>query len=224
MRVFAAIRPPAHVLEHLSGALSAIEPPPTHDGPPPLRWTTPEQRHITLAFYGEVPGGVVEELAAGLADIAAEVPALQLRLAGAGTFLGRTLWAGVHQVEPAGGTELVELMAACGQLGPDGAQERQRRRAHLTLARRGARAVGRLRRSRGRRGQRMPAHAGAGELDLGEVVHALSIYRGPGWQPQEVELVGSELGAGRGGSARHEVLAVHPLAAVSAREHPGRGA
>lgn len=66
MRLFAAVHPPAGVLAHLETALASVR---GGEGRG-LRWTPPEGRHITLAFYGEVPEGYVEDLALALDDVA----------------------------------------------------------------------------------------------------------------------------------------------------------
>lgn len=140
MRLFASIRPPEEVREHLVTALRPIR-----DGHGPLlRWADPDQWHLTVAFYGERPTGSVDELAEHIAAAVATTPlpapsspapdldsaapstsgssatdsdfadysaspALDLRLRGAGSFSGRTLWIGVGgDVDP-----LRRLMAAC---------------------------------------------------------------------------------------------------------------
>ena len=122
---------------------------------------------MTLAFYGEVPGGAVDELALQLDAVAAELGPLAVQLAGAGVFSGTALWAGVRDADrpepwtdddPAGG--LLALMARCEAAGEgiSRLEPRDRRRAHLTLARlgrRGQRDGGRRDAFRGR-----PAWAG----------------------------------------------------------------
>lgn len=53
MRLFVALTPPAEVVEELrvsTAALRAALPEPA----PVLRWTRPEQWHLTLVFLGEV--------------------------------------------------------------------------------------------------------------------------------------------------------------------------
>src|SRR5690625_4130830 len=109
MRVFASLRPPPAVLDHLQHALDGVAPVPLDAGPPLLRWTPGEQRHVTLAFYGEVPDGAVDELTDGLAATAAQTPPIQVQLAGAGVFSGATLWIGLRAVERE--RSLVRLMA-----------------------------------------------------------------------------------------------------------------
>lgn len=212
MRLFASLRPPASVLEHLGHALDRVEPAPLDAGPPPLRWVPPEQRHVTLAFYGEVPDGALEDLTGHLAAAAATTAPLRVQLAGAGVFSAATLWVGVRVVDD-DERALVRLMAeaeAAGE-GISRLEPRDRHRAHLTVARLSAREQRESadRRRRSRRGDRRPARTPA--VDLSAVAHALSVYRGPVWVAEEIELVESRLGAGRSGGPLHEVRATVPL-------------
>src|SRR5690625_6166866 len=85
-------------------------------------------------------------------------------------------------------------------------EPRDRRRAHLTVARVSARQQRDSAEQRGR--GRRPARPA---VDLSGITHALSVYRGPVWLAEEVELVQSRLGAGRGGRPLHAVVAVAPL-------------
>lgn len=208
VRLFASLRPPAAALDHLAHALDGVEPVPLDGGPPPLRWVPPEQRHVTLAFYGEVPDGALDELAAGLTAVAATTSRFRVQLAGAGVFSGSTLWIGVRVVD---GDEraLVRLMAEAEAVGEgiSRLEPRGRHRAHLTVARLSAREQrdSADRRRRARRGERRPA--GPAAVDVGGIAHALSVYRGPVWEAGEIELVESRLGAGRSGGPLHEVRA-----------------
>lgn len=203
MRLFVSLTPPEHVLEHLDGALDSVRsmvPPEVGAGPPALRWVPEELRHITLAFYGEIPSGAVDDLVAVLeADLAARPP-LDLRLRGSGVFSSRALWAGVQDQAPSSHSRrhgpLADLMAACEQAGHTAGstiERQERRRAHLTLAR-----------ARGR--------AGAGSAErLRLFAEALAVYEGPTWTADQAQLMVSELGAGPGGGPRHQPLAVLPL-------------
>ncbi|MDY5784669.1 RNA 2',3'-cyclic phosphodiesterase [Corynebacterium sp.] len=165
-RLFAAIMLPHAAREHLVTALR-----PLRDRE--LRWTEPDNWHLTLAFYGRQPNDAVA-VTETLARATAFARPLSLHLSGAGCFDRRTLWVGVG-----GDTQpLRELMADC-LLDPDG---RHRQRAHLTVA-------------RGRDGWLLADHA-----------HALSVYRGPEFLADEVALVESHLGEGRGGGPRYEVV------------------
>ncbi|MDU0479289.1 RNA 2',3'-cyclic phosphodiesterase [Staphylococcus chromogenes] len=116
MRLFAAFALPAEQREHAVRALRPIR-----ELDRRLRWSDPDQWHITLGFYGEAQ---LDAVADHLAVVLPSYSALQLRLKGAGSFARRNLWLGV------GGdtAELRALMAAC-----DPADDR--RRAHLTVAR-----------------------------------------------------------------------------------------
>lgn len=212
MRLFACLRPPSDVLEHLQHALDGVAPVPLDAGPPPLRWVAPEQRHVTLAFYGGVPDGAVDELTGALAAVAATTAPLRVQLAGAGVFSGATLWVGARVVDH-DERALVRLMTqaeAAGE-GISRLEPRDRQRAHLTVARLSAREQRESadRRRRSRRGDRRPVRAPA--VDLPAVAHALSVYRGPVWQAGEIELVESRLGTGRSGGPLHEVLTTLPL-------------
>lgn len=189
MRLFVALALPPQVQEHLDLALAAVgDDERAGRGAPTLRWVAPGLRHITLAFYGEVPGGAVPDLTADLADVAAAHGPLRLQVRGAGVFAGRTLWAGVREVDPPGGA-LVRLMTDCEDLRHPDAARRERHRAHVTLAR-----------------ARRPDAAG-----LDRRAQVLSVYSGPTWLAEDLELLSSELGAGKGGAPVHEVIARLPL-------------
>ncbi|WP_029135473.1 RNA 2',3'-cyclic phosphodiesterase [Nakamurella lactea] len=132
MRLFAAIRPPAQVLEHLNLALSVHR----NGIGGQLRWAPDEQLHITVAFFPEVPSGAVGEVARELVRLTEGFDPLRLAMRGAGTFAGRTLWTGV-----AGDTEpLADLMAAGSRM--EYADPRDVHRAHLTVARPSRRSHG----------------------------------------------------------------------------------
>ncbi|MBB5848503.1 2'-5' RNA ligase [Micrococcus endophyticus] len=183
------------MLDHLEPALDGVR----DRAGRALRWTDPEQRHLTLAFHPEVPAGAVDDVVADAGRIAAGHAPLDLHLAGAGEFSHRTLWVGVGgQVR-----QLGALLAEPWLADDDG---RDRRRAHLTVAR----VSGAAPRPRGRRrGEpRPPAPA---TVLLAEAVHALTVYRGPQWTADGVEVVASRLGEGRSGGPLHEVLATVPL-------------
>lgn len=207
MRLFTALALPEAVQDHLDLAVDALRGAPAA-GPPAVRWVPAEQRHITTAFFGEVPDGAVPELAARLRDVATAASPMRLRLRGAGVFSRRTLWVGVQEygegvVRDAddvaragellpGGSRLVELMAACEEAGgavrPPGREAalRDRRRAHVTIARLGSRR--------------------ARDQDLSGRAHALSVYEGPPWDARETVLIRSRPGEGRGGGPLYEVV------------------
>lgn len=206
MRLFAAVRPPADVLDHLARALDLVHPA-ASSGPGPLRWTAPENRHLTLAFYGEVADGAVEEVREALDEVASTTPPFALELHGAGVFSGRTVWIGASGDLDA----MAALTAGAVAVGEDvlgRRDDRIRSRPHLTVAR----ASQRTGRSEGGRRRREPL----GDL-VSQVVHALALYTGPRWTVDEVLLVRSRPGEGRGGGPLYDDVAVLPLAAEEQR-------
>lgn len=201
MRVFAAVQPPPAVLEHLENALAVVRggapasARPRSGSPTGLRWTAPEDRHITLAFFGEVPEGYLDDLTQGLDDVARQHDVFEAALRGAGLFDGRTLWVGCA------GDGWPGLMADACALGTEllGRAEDRRSRPHLTVAR--------ARPARGR---------GAGPDALpGALAHTLALYTGPAWAVTELVLVRSQLGAGPGGHPVHDVVHRSALRAVA---------
>lgn len=59
MRLFAAVLPPAHPLGQLAAEVGRLKQLPDAER---LRWTGHDGWHFTLAFYGEVPADVLDEL------------------------------------------------------------------------------------------------------------------------------------------------------------------
>lgn len=112
MILFTALIPPDDVADALAAGLGE-----TGDG---LRWSTRENWHVTLGYYGEDDPATRGDWLAGRLD---GRPAVDVRLENAGTFPG-VLWLTVA------GTELEPLALAAGA----GAEGRPYR-AHLTLAR-----------------------------------------------------------------------------------------
>lgn len=132
MRLFAAIRPPAAVVDHLELALAV----PRSGIGAGLRWTPADQLHITVAFFADVPGGAVDDVVAALTQVAADADPLTLSLRGAGSFADRSLWVGV-----AGDVGRLTALMADGSRLPY-ADPRDSHRAHLTVARPGRRSHG----------------------------------------------------------------------------------
>lgn len=231
MRLFTAFELPEGIGEHLQMAVSSVESGvpgiPAGRGRPPLRWIPAEQRHITLAFYGEVPTGAAEDLADDLCRALDSIAPLQLRLRGAGVFSGRTLWAGVQAralasapgsgssddtassarshsddstlAAPSGDGEspIIRLMRTCEHIGAG-----YSRNAEAVEVRHRRRAHVTLARARDRR---------KGEDELRVRAEALAVYEGPEWTADEVHLVLSELGAGKSGGPLYSTLARIPL-------------
>ena len=167
MRLFAALDPPADVLEALAAAM-----PPADEH---LRYVPPEQWHLTLAFYGEVDDAKSEGLMAGLERAAARSRPMKLRLATAGTFprqatKARVVWVGLD-----GEVDAVRRLAdRCAGAGRRAriAMEARAFRPHLTLAR-----------------------ARQGAVDATSTTSALGDFTSPWWTATSFRLVRSHLGA-----------------------------
>ena len=208
MRLFAAVQPPLHVLEHVEQALEAVRGPGDDlGGAGPLRWAPSEDRHLTLAFYGEVSAGAAHDLSAGLAAIAPRYEPFDLQLRGAGVFDRRVFWVGVGgDVE-----DLGALTGECVDLGAEttGRQDgRVRSRAHLTVAR-----VRSRHRSRSGHHRRRAEPSDSGPDRVSALAHALAVYAGPVWTVEELVLVESRPGEGRGGGPAYDTVETFPLGA-----------
>ena len=193
MRMFAALTPPDDAVEDLATFLE-----PRHLVGDDVRWTDPDQWHVTLAFMAAVPDRAVDGVADAVAEVATGHPGIGARLAGAGTFphpaAARVLWTGVEG-------DLAALArrvrGACNHAG--GAPLGGPFHPHVT--------VGRFRRP----------------VEATRWLRVLDGYAGPRWTAREVTLVASHLGEGRGRRPRHEVLARIPLDGRPARKVPPAG-
>jgi 2'-5' RNA ligase len=178
MRMFIALLLPEAVKADLAEYLE-----PRQEAGPDLRWTVPEQWHLTLAFLPEVTDRHADELVERCERAALRRRSLDLRLSGAGAFPhpghAKVLWAGVEHA----GEELMRLAGGVRAAGSKSGIEvgGGKFHPHLTLARLAA-----------------PA-------DVTRWLRVLDPYAGPSWQAHEVALIASHLGQGRGGRARHEV-------------------
>lgn len=204
MRLFAAVWPPDDVLDHLDLALATVRGGPA-GGSAAVRWSARETWHLTVAFYGELPDGAVPGLTADLAGVAHDREPFTLTLRGAGVFSHRTMWVGVG-----GDVEAQRrLSAACVDAGVEAGaapDRRPRERPHLTVARirPGARPP---RPARGRGPGEPGADVAVTDQDVARgVARALAVYEGPSWTVDEVCLVASRPGAGRGGGPLYEVV------------------
>jgi RNA 2',3'-cyclic 3'-phosphodiesterase len=185
--MFIAVPLPEAVKDDLAGFLE-----PRQEAGSDLRWSLPEQWHLTLAFLPEVADRHTDELLERCARVASRRKPMELRLAGAGAFpnaaAAKVLWAGVeHEGE--------ELMRLAGGVRAAGAKSGievggGRYHPHLTLARLGR-----------------PA-------DVTRWLRVLDPYAGPSWQATEFALIASYLGQGRGGRSRHVVQEIFTLGPV----------
>jgi len=181
-RLFVAVTPPAEVVAVLAEAVARARP-----TAPELRWVDLGGSHLTLAFLGSVDDGLRAGLAERLGRVARRHPPVDVRLAGAGRFDDRVLWAGV-----AG--ELAPLAAgirrAAEKAGVADVDARPLR-AHLTLAY--ARDPRRRRRPEERRSRDFQSGAERAG-GLGPVVEALGELPALGWTVDRFDLMSSVLG------------------------------
>jgi len=175
-----ALWPPPDAVSELLAAVEEVR-----DDAPHLRWTRPEQWHLTLAFLGDVPDDRRPGLDERLARAANRHPPLTLRFAGGGRFGSRLLFTRVDgDREPL--TRLAASVTAAARRSKIPVDDRPYR-PHLTLAR-----------SRG------------GE-DLRPVAARLEPFAGAAWTASHLDLVESRLGKGPGGTAGYVSIASWPL-------------
>lgn len=176
-----ALTPPTGVVEELQARVAALR-----ELEPELRWSRPQQWHLTLAFLGGVGDETRGELSRRLGKAASRYPPLALSFGGGGRFGHRVLWTRVHGDRDRLRRLAGSVRAAARRSGlPD---EQRPYRPHLTLAR-----------------------ATTTATDLRPLVDALAPYEGSGWTADELHLVRSSLGAGPGGTALHEPIRSWPL-------------
>ncbi|WP_448629612.1 RNA 2',3'-cyclic phosphodiesterase [Cellulomonas soli] len=215
MRLFVAVVPSEEALDHLDLALASVRGAPAgaHSA---VRWAARETWHLTAAFYGEVPDGLVAALTDELSVVAAGSSPYSLRLRGAGVFAHRTLWVGVG-----GDVEAQRALSAAARLAGEQlglrTDDRVRDRPHLTVGRVRPESRPPRRRDGRRRGTAGPDGAGgalAGEDDVAAaLVRALAVYEGPTDTVDRLHLVSSTPGAGRAGGPLYRTVAEMPFGA-----------
>jgi RNA 2',3'-cyclic 3'-phosphodiesterase len=179
--MFVALLPPDPVAEDLAEFLT-----PRQEAGDGLRWTVPEQWHVTLAFFGDVAERHVDDLVERLGRAAARRTAVELRISGAGAFpnpgRAKVVYAGI---DASGRDEELRRMATGARAagtksgaGGDGG----RFHPHVTLARSGR------------------------PVEATRWIRVLDPYRGPAWTATEMALVESHLGEGPRRRPRYEVV------------------
>ena len=203
MRLFVAVRPSEPVLLHLDLALRTVAGGgDTVDRSSPVRWTEVENRHLTVAFFGEVADALVGDLTDEGDAAVTGVEPFELHLRGAGVFAHRTLWVGVGGDVDA----MRRLSDAVGRAGAGLAarsDDRVRSGPHLTVGR----VDPSIRRLRSRwTGQMQP------EEPAEALVRVLAVYEGPSWLVEAVHLLASQPGAGRSGGPLCTTIRTYRLA------------
>jgi 2'-5' RNA ligase len=185
--LFVALTPPEEIINALRIATAELR-----ELVPQLRWTRPEQWHLTLVFLGEVGDEVVGELTRRLCRAATRHPPLWLSLGGGGRFGHRVLWTGV-QGDRDGLRRLAASATAAARRCHLPVEDRPYR-PHLTLAR------------------------APGASDLRPLVQRLASWQAPPWMATHLSLVCSRLGAAPDGAALHEPIASWPLSGMTAAD------
>jgi len=142
MRLFTAIEMPESVIDEIStwwqGACLHL---------PAAEWRdiSKQNWHLTLAFFGDIPGQDANMLADALAACAQETPPIRLKLGNPGVFPGenraRVFWLGVEDVidDAVGAGKLKPLARCCRRAGRATLRKRTAKeepfRGHVTLAR-----------------------------------------------------------------------------------------
>jgi len=100
LRLFVAMPMPEAVRNEISGVQQEMQRLVPRDA---VRWTKPEQFHLTLRFLGDVPVERVAALQEAVHAVCRGSPALRLRAQGTGFFPNarspRVIWAGVNDGE-----------------------------------------------------------------------------------------------------------------------------
>jgi 2'-5' RNA ligase len=152
--LFVAIVPPTEALAQLAAAVDELR-----QTTPELRWIASHRWHITLAFLGRADPN--EELASRLARVAHRHEPPVLRVAGAGRFGRRVLFAKVDG-------DLKPLAAGVARAATRAGYQLEERafRSHLTLAR-----------------------SGRNQVDLARLAAQMAAVSGPAWAAQELRLM-----------------------------------
>jgi 2'-5' RNA ligase len=177
--MFIALPLPEAVQEHLAGFLEPRQQAELHG----LRWTMPEQWHVTLAFLPDLADRHTDELLERVQRAASRRNPMVLRLVGAGAFphagQAKVLWTGVEH----DGEELMRLAGGVRSAATKSGTVvgGGRFHPHLTLARLGR------------------------PSDVTRLLVALEQYESPSWPADEIALIASYLGQGPNARPRHEV-------------------
>lgn len=99
LRLFIALAVPPEVRREIARAQGQLR---RHSPPGAIRWTQPDQFHVTLKFLGDVPAAQADALKPAVAKICTGFPALRLAAHGIGFFPNRqtprVIWVGANGV------------------------------------------------------------------------------------------------------------------------------
>ncbi|MGH3495858.1 MAG: RNA 2',3'-cyclic phosphodiesterase [Nocardioidaceae bacterium] len=214
MRMFVAVVPPDKILDELGSFLET-----RRDVDAPLRWTSPEQWHLTLAFLGSVDDRHLDELTERLARAAGKRAPFALRLAGGGGFpdvaRARVLWMGLAVTWPAGLPGRDDPSAA-DPMGPTCLARARQVSASEELSRlaTGARSAA-SKTGIAVDGARFHPHLTLARLnhprDVTRWLRVLDAFAGGGWVADGISLIESHLGEGPNGKPRYESRATFRL-------------
>lgn len=179
-RLFVAVTPTPEARAELHRATVAAR-----AAHPSLRWTRPDDWHVTLVFLGEVPVALLPDLRGVLSEVAVRQGEFRLLLDGADRFGDRVLWAGLEGdlARLAALADAVRVaVTSCGLPGDE-----RPFRGHLTLARSGRHDVHGIR----------------------NAAAQLASFKGTPWEVTHLHLVGSTFG--RSGPVRYRNVDTWPL-------------
>ena len=134
LRLFIALAVPPDVRREIARAQGQLR---RHSPPGAVRWTPPDQFHVTLKFLGDVPAAQVAALKESVSKVCAGFPALPLAAHGIGFFPGaqkpRVIWAGANDDSGQLAELSRQLDEAMRPFAP--AEKSQRFTGHITLGR-----------------------------------------------------------------------------------------
>ena len=134
LRLFLAIQISESVKAELQRFQDELRPLLPKEG---ARWAKPEQFHLTLKFFGNVPAGDVDAITGAARAVCAATPPIPLRAEGVGffpnSFAPRVFWVDIKSTNQLLHTLQQQLEAAVGRFAEK--EEAKNFAAHVTLAR-----------------------------------------------------------------------------------------
>ena len=189
LRLFIAMAIPDAVRKEIWRAQSQLQ---RHAPPGAIRWTRPEQFHVTLKFLGDVPLEQIEPVEKSVAAVCGGFAPMQLTAHGIGffpaTYKPRVVWAGAAEATGRLVTLHRQIEAAMRPFAP--AEPPERFTGHITL------------------GRFKPGHRGS----IGGMLERATILKNRqfgDWRVSDVDIVRSELTSL---GSMHTLLCRFPLA------------